>query len=257
MKKSILKSFSISGIIPRHGKPSALPGTVRYVGRERKEPVKLHIIDYSESDFSEKDIQSVSDSLPYRDAPSVTWLNVSGVHDENIIHSIGEIYNIHPLVLEDVANTTQRPKMEGHDNYLFVVIKMGYFSREMNEIVLEQVSLIVGRNFVISLQERDGDILEGLRERIRSSKGKIRRQGSDYLMYGIIDTIVDNYFSILEYVGEQIEGLEAELMQTARSGPAYKDLQAKAGACFHPQVDMADEGRCELNRAYRKRPCSS
>jgi len=117
--------------------------------------------------------------------------------------------------LEDVANTTQRPKVEEYDDYLFVIIKMVYFKEDAQEVVLEQVSLIVGKDYVISLQEKEGDILEGLRMRIRNSKGKIRKLGSDYLMYGILDTIVDYYFSVLEHIGEKIENMEGELMQSA------------------------------------------
>lgn len=215
MKKSVRRTFSISRIIPKSGKPSALPGTVKYVGKEREESVKLHIMDYNETDFTEKDIGSIPECLPLKEKQTVTWLNVTGVHDEHVIHDIGEIFSIHPLVLEDIANTTQRPKVEEHDDYLFAVIKMGYFSTLKNEIVLEQVSLLVGKDFVISLQEKEGDILEAVRERIRFSRGKIRKMGSDYLMYSIIDTVVDHYFSVLEFVGEQIEELETELMQSA------------------------------------------
>ncbi len=215
MKQSILKSISISRLIPKHGRPSSIPGTVKYVGKEREEPVKLHIMDYNEVDFTEKDIANISECLPYKESSSVTWLNVTGVHDENLIHEIGELFGIHPLVLEDIANTTQRPKLEEHDSYLFAIIKMGSFNKVMNELSLEQVSLLIGKGFVISLQEREGDILESLRDRIRTSKGKIRKLGSDYLMYSIIDTIIDNYFSILENVGEQIEGIEADLMRSS------------------------------------------
>ena len=195
MKRTFLKTFSISRLIPKIGKPSSLPGTVKYFGKEREVPVKLHILDYNATDFTEKDIVAIADCLPFKESPSVTWLNITGVHEENVIHEIGEIFKIHPLVLEDIANTTHRPKVEEYDNYLFAVIKMAYFNKEMGEIVLEQVSLLIGRDYVISLQEKEGDILEGLRERIRNSRGKIRKLGSDYLMYGIIDIIVDHYFS--------------------------------------------------------------
>ncbi|TFG58029.1 MAG: magnesium/cobalt transporter CorA, partial [Spirochaetales bacterium] len=146
---------------------------------------------------------------------TVTWLNITGVHEENIIHDLGRIFNIHPLVLEDIANTTQRPKMEEYDDYLFVVTKMAYFKEDTGEVILEQVSLLVGKDYVISLQEIQGDIFEGLRDRIRSSKGRIRRLGSDYLLYAVIDAIVDHYFSILEKLGEDIEGMEGELVKSS------------------------------------------
>jgi magnesium transporter len=215
MKKSILKTLKISRLIPKTGKPYSVPGTVEYVGKEREVPVKIHILDYNETDFTEKNLNTIAESIPFRESPSVTWLNITGVHDESIIQEVGEIFKIHPLVLEDIANTTQRPKVEDHDSFLFVVIKMAYSNIENGEIILEQLSMLVGKDFVISLQEKEGDILEGLRERIRNSKGRIRRLGSDYLMYGIIDTVVDHYFSVMEHIGEEIEGLEQQLMLSA------------------------------------------
>ncbi len=215
MKSSLLKTFGISKLLPKTGKPASTPGTIKYLGKKREAPVKMHILDYNETNFTEKEISSIAESLPFKESPSVTWLNITGVHDEKIIHEIGEKFNIHPLVLEDIANTTQRPKIEEYDNYLFVIVKMAYFKEETKEIVFEQVSIIIGKDYLISLQEKEGDILEGLRERIRNSKGKIRKLGSDYLLYGIIDAIVDHYFSVLEYIGEEIENMEGGLMKSA------------------------------------------
>ena len=215
MKKSFLKTFGITRLIPKTAKPFSIPGTVTYVGKERVVPVKFHILDYNETDYAEKDLVSIADGLPFKESPSVTWINITGVHDENIIHEIGETFNIHPLVLEDIANTTHRPKVEEYDDYLFVIIKMAYYNAVTSEVVMEQVSLLVGRNYVISLQEKEGDILDSLRERIRNNKGKIRRLGSDYLMYGIMDTVVDHYFSVLEHIGEEIEEMEEQLMHSA------------------------------------------
>lgn len=214
MKKSFLKNSGISKSLPRTGKRVSSPGTIKSAGKKRGAPVKLHILDYNETDLTEKDLKSVAESLPFKDSPTVTWLNITGVHDENIIHEIGENFKIHPLVLEDITNTTQRPKMEEHDDYLFVIIKMAYLD-EKSEVALEQLGLLVGKDYVISLQEKEGDVLEGLRDRIRNNKGKIRKLGSDYLMHGIIDAVVDHYFSVLERIGEEIEDLEEELMQSA------------------------------------------
>jgi len=215
LKQSFLKTFNISRRIPKIGKPASVPGTIKYVGKKREVPIKLHILDYNETDSTEKDLGTIAESLPFKESPTVTWLNINGVHDEKVIHKIGEIFKIHPLVLEDIANTTQRPKVEEYDNYLFVIIKMCYFNEESGEVVIEQVSLLIGRDYVISLQEKEGDILQGLRERIRNSKGKIHKLGSDYLMYGIMDAVVDNYFSVLERISEEIERLEEQLMQSA------------------------------------------
>jgi len=215
MKRTLSKTLLIRKLLPRIGKIASVPGTDRYVGEKPRTNVKLHILDYNELDFTEKDISSIEESLPFKESPTVTWLNISGVHDERIINELEDKFKIHPLVLEDITNTTQRPKIEEYDDYLYVVLKMAYFNDEHAGIDLEQVSMIVGKDYVITLQEKEGDILEGLRERIRNSKSRVRKLGSDYLMYGILDAIVDHYFTLLEDIGEQIEELELKLMQNA------------------------------------------
>ena len=215
MKKPFSKPVWINKLLPRIGKIASIPGTVSYIGVKREAGIKLHILDYNEQDFTEKELTSVEESLPFKESPTVTWLNITGVHDEKIINEVGNKFNIHPLVLEDIANTTHRPKIEEYDDHLFIILKMAYFNNETSDFNMEQVSLIVGKDYVISLQEKEGDILEGLRDRIRNSKGKIRRLGSDYLMYGIIDAVVDHYFTVLENISEQIEGLELKLMENA------------------------------------------
>jgi magnesium transporter len=232
MKNKIFKTFGISKLLPRTGKIGDSPGTVQYLGKIRKAPVRIHVMDYNELELTDTEIETVGEAMPYRDSPNITWLNITGVHNEAIIHDIGETFNIHPLVLEDIANTTQRPKVEEYENYLFVIIKMVYFNEESHEVTIEQVSLIVGKNYVISMQEKEGDVLEGLRYRIRSSKGKIRKFGSDYLMYGIIDAVVDNYFKVLEQIGEDIEGTESSLMQNDSKLVLNKIYQLKQELLF-------------------------
>ncbi|MBU1056422.1 MAG: magnesium/cobalt transporter CorA [Proteobacteria bacterium] len=215
MTKFILKSFGISKLLPKTSKPASAPGTVTYIGEKQEQPVKLHMIDYNETNFTEKNLENLAECLPFKESPTVTWLNYTGVHNIQNINEVGEIFQAHPLVLSDIANTTQRPKVEEYDKYLFVVIKMCYFKKNTDEVYMEQVSLLLGKDYIISFQENDTDVLEGLRERIRNGKGKVRKLGSDYLMYCIIDTIVDNYFSVLENVGGKIELLEEELMLNA------------------------------------------
>ncbi len=215
MTKLFLKTSGMSKLLPKTSKPASAPGTVSYIGKEREVPVKLHVIDYNETEFTEKELKTLTDGLVYKDRPSITWFNFTGVHDEKIIHEIGDKFNIHPLVLEDIANTTHRPKVEEYDNYIFVIFKMVCFNEKTHEIFLDQVSLLIGKDYVISFQENNTDVLEGLRERIRNGKGKIRRFGSDYLMYCIMDSIIDHYFSVLESIGEEIELLEKELMLNA------------------------------------------
>jgi magnesium transporter len=215
MNEKLLKSLRISRHLPRMGKIATIPGTINYVGIKREAPVKLHILDYNERDLTEEYVSTVEDCLPFKESPTVTWLDISGVHDENIINELGGKFNIHPLVLEDIANTAHRPKVEEYEDYLFVIVKMAYFNPETAQVNFEQVSLILGKDYVISLQEREGDVLEELRERIRNSKGKVRRLGSDYLMYCILDAIVDSYYKVLESLGGQMEEMELGLLKNA------------------------------------------
>lgn len=231
-KKKILKTIGITQLLPRIHKPESSPGTVKYIGKERAVPVSLNLIHYNEGDFTEEKVQSVKDCTPFLEREGVTWLNINGVHDEGIIRDLGSMFKIHPLVLEDVANTTHHPKMEEYEDLLFAILKMAYFNPETGEIGVEQVSLLLGEGYVISLQEMEGDILEGLRDRIRYSRGKIRRMGSDYLMYGIIDALVDNYFTVLGHIGAEIEKMEDALILKANQELLIKIYRFKRELAF-------------------------
>ena len=138
----------------------------------------MSIIDYDATNLSEKEAKKIEECFPFKDTPTVTWLNIDGLHDVEIIDKIGNHYDIHPLVLEDILNTGQRPKIEVFDDYIFIVIKMLTFDEKEFKITSEQVSIILGKNFVISFQEQPGDIFDSLRERIRKGKGRIRKMNS-------------------------------------------------------------------------------
>jgi len=194
-----------------HQKVGLPPGTLVHTGDQKVEKARINIIDYDEARIEEKEVETVEECFPFRDSPSVTWINIDGVHDLELVGKIGEYFNIHPLTLEDIVNTGQRPKLEDFENHIFIVLKMLYCEPVKDEVEAEQVSLIVGSNFVISFQERVGDVFNPVRERIRKGKGRIRRAGADYLAYALIDSIVDNYFVILEQLGEGIEDVEQEL----------------------------------------------
>lgn len=212
MKIPFYKKISLSKLLPKNTTHSSSPGTIKYIWKKRSSKVKMDIINYNETNFSEKKISKIEDSILLKDDKSITWLNVMGVHNEALIHEIGEKYNIHPLVLEDITNTTKRPKIEEYDDYLYIIVKMIYFSKKTKEVEVEQVSLIVGSNYVITFHEKESDILDWVKNRLRTFKGKIRKLWSDYLMYAIIDSIVDQYFYVIEQISENIEGLEEELM---------------------------------------------
>ena len=199
--------------IKRFSKTRGLPpGALVHVGEKKTEKVKITVIDYSLGKFQEKEVKKVEDCFSFKRKPTVTWINVDGLHQIDVIEKLGSCYEIHPLVLEDILNTDQRPKMEDFEKYFFIVLKMLYTDEKTHEIHSEQVSLILGNNFVISFQESIGDVFDAVRERIRNSKGRIRKMGVDYLAYILIDAIVDNYFVILEKIGEKIEGIENEIV---------------------------------------------
>jgi magnesium transporter len=175
--------------------------------------VKITIIDYDEEKFQEKEVETIDEVFPFSDKSTATWINLDGIHQVDNIEKIGKHFKIHPLVLEDIMNTGQRPKMEDFNNYLFLVLKMLSYDEEENETKIEQVSLILSSNYVISFQESEGDVFEPIRERIRTDRGRIRKMGVDYLAYSLIDAIVDNYFMVLEKIGEKIEDIEDELVK--------------------------------------------
>jgi len=201
-------------LIKKRSKKAGLPpGTLVHIGEKKVGEPKITLIDYDEANFQESEVKAAEECFAFREKPTVTWINVEGVHQVEAIEKLGNCYGFHPLVLEDILNTDQRPKMEIYGDYIYIVLKMLYESDPKRLVETEQVSLILGSNFVISFQEgTEGDVFDPVRERIRSGKGFIRKMGSDYLAYSLIDMIVDNYFIILERLGERIELLEEELV---------------------------------------------
>ncbi len=211
----------MSRIIKKTSKKAGLaPGTLVHIGDKKADRVRLRLIDYDADHLLETDLKSAEECLKIKGSPTVSWINVDGLHDINVIEQIGKNFSIHPLILEDIVHTGQRPKLEVFDEFLFIVVKMLSYGRNQ-EINAEQLSLIVGPNLVISFQEKEGDVFKGVRERIRKGKGRIRKMGSDYLCYALLDAIVDNYFEALEGLGEEIEELEEELV----TDPTHSTLQ--------------------------------
>jgi magnesium transporter len=207
------------GLIKKSAKKKGLaPGTLIYVGEQKAEPVRIMLIDYNEKEFQEKEIDKIEECFPFKDKPTVTWININGLQDIEIIEKIGKHFGLHPLVLEDILNTGQRPKMEDFEKYIFIVVKMIYFDDKENETKAEQVSFIMGTNFVISFQEKPGDVFNTVRARIRKAKGRIRKAGADYLLYSLLDAIIDSYFSILEKIGDKIEDLEEMVVAEPKPG---------------------------------------
>jgi magnesium transporter len=202
-------------------KPGLAPGTLVHVGEKKVEKVRIRMIDYDEASLEERELKTVDECVPYKDKPTVTWINIDGLHDVGVIEKIGINFGLHPLVLEDIVHTEQRPKMEDFENYIFIVTKMLSYDEEENQIRKEQFSLVLGQNYIITFQERVGDAFELVRDRIRKGKGRIRKRGPDYLAYALIDAVVDHYFLLLEKLGEKVESLEKELI----ANPSPETLQ--------------------------------
>jgi magnesium transporter len=189
------------------------PGSLVHVGTHHTVESRIRILDYDEQKVHEKKEALLEECVPFRDTDSVTWIDIEGLQDLGLLERLGNSYGLHPLILEDILNTDQRAKSDDMENYIYIVLKMLDFDPVSMEIVSEQVSIVFGRNFVISIQEgREGDLFEPLRERIRNGKGRIRKMGPDYLAYSLLDTIIDHYFIILEKFAERIETLEENLV---------------------------------------------
>jgi len=211
MKARIIKQASQTFGLP--------PGTLVHIGTKKQRPPRITIIDYDQNTLQEKEIKSLEECFPFRDSPTVTWINVDGIHDTQLIERIDEHFGIHPLALEDIVNTTQRPKTDEFENNILITLKMLYLDPKGDDIISEHVSLVVGSNYVISFQETEGyDVFNTIRERLRNNKGRVRRMGSDYLAYCLIDCIVDSYFFILEKIDDEIVKLEEEVSSDVRRG---------------------------------------
>ena len=192
------------------------PGTLVHIGEKKAETTKFSLINYDQKQLQERELATIDESFPYKDTPPVTWINIDGLHEIDIIEKIGHHFGIHPLTLEDIVNTGQRPKAEDYDDYIFIVFKMLFYDDANTHITSEQVSLILGSHYLISFQEKEGDVFNFVRERIRKAKGRIRKSGPDYLTYALIDATVDHYFFILEKVGEKLEQIEEELLENPK-----------------------------------------
>lgn len=206
------------------------PGSLVLVGEKKQYDVEIRIIDYDQEKLEEKEAAEVEDCYPYKEKSTATWINVDGIHDLEIIEKLGKHFDFSPLVLEDIVNTDHRPKLELFDDYLFVVLKTLHYDREIDEVKGNQISIILGQNFVLSFQENKSELLDPLLSRIRKGKGRLRKMGSDYLAYALIDTVVDNYFLVLEKIGDRLEELENELI----SDPTEKTL----GLIYHLKKEM-------------------
>jgi magnesium transporter len=175
---------------------------------------EISFIYYDPTHLEERKISTLEECFHYKEKEGVIWINIDGVKNVEVMEKLGEIFHLHPLLLEDIAAGGQRPKLDDYEDHLFIIVKMLRYDEEKKEIDIEQVSFVLGKNYVLSFQEEGkvGDVFNPNRERLRMNKGKIRKSGPDYLIYSLVDTIVDNYFYILENLGERLEDMEIQLI---------------------------------------------
>lgn len=195
------------------GKKTGLPpGSLLYTGESRVENVTLGVLDYNATALQDFAPATADELLPFKTSPTVTWIHVTGLHDIQLIEQIGQQFQIHPLVLEDILETNHRPKLEDYSDYLYIVLRSFAQGSGSAGLDSEQISLVLGENYVLTFQEHNTGFFEPIRQRLRDGKGRIRSLGADYLAYTLVDTVVDHYFAVLETLGETIEDLEDALV---------------------------------------------
>ena len=215
----------MSKMISRRSRKAGLPpGTPVHIGQQTAEPTRISVLSYDEQNVTQTQPVLASECEVFRQSPLTSWIMVQGLRDIDALETLGRCFGMHPLVLEDIVNTDQRPKLEDYGDYLYMVLKMLTYREATHEVASEQLSLVLGPNFLICFMERESELFEPLRQRLGESRGRIRKMGADYIAYSVIDTVVDNYFSVLEKVGEQVETLEEELVSNPRRG-IMRDIQ--------------------------------
>lgn len=200
------------------------PGTVTYVGRKEKAETSLEVIDYNADHFERYVSKTPEDAFKFEEENRVTWINIDGLSNTSEIEKLGKYYELHPLIIEDIVNTNQRPKIDEYKEYYFIVAKMLYHKPD-GTLENEHISIVLGKNYVLTFQEADGDVFDGVRERLSTAKGRIRSRGADYLVFALLDAIVDHYFIVVEEMSDKIEALEEQLFQRQPSDDMTFEIQ--------------------------------
>ncbi|MGQ0811097.1 MAG: magnesium/cobalt transporter CorA [Nitrospiraceae bacterium] len=212
-------------LVQKRSKKAGLPpGTLVHIGERKAGEVTIRVFEYDETRCNERKIAG-PDELALAPEPTVTWVDIGGLHRVDLVEALGKQFNLHPLLLEDITNTDQRPKLDDYDTYGYIVLKMLRVGPRREDIEVEQVSLVFGRQFILSFQENGGDVFQPIRERLRTGKGRIRQGGADYLLYSLVDAIVDHYFAVLETLGERIESLQDAVVESPKPATLH-DIHA-------------------------------
>ncbi len=215
----------MSKLIKRSSKKAGLPpGTLVHNGEKKTEKTRVAVVEYDGQGFQEKELRTFETCYFFPPGPSITWVNVVGIQQVEVLEKLGSCFVVHPLALEDILNTEQRPKVEDYGEDLFIVVKLISYNEKKDEVEAEQISLILRPNALLSFQEKEGDDFAAVKERLRGGKGRLRKMGADYLAYTLLDIVVDQYFIVLEKLGERIEILEGKLL-TDPNTPTLQKIQ--------------------------------
>jgi magnesium transporter len=220
----LLNKISPINIAKKKSKQSEIvgkaPGSLIYTGTQKDIQVTMSVIRYNTEEYNKFKIDDVSQASSEKQTEQVSWININGIHDTKIVESIGKDFGLHSLLLEDILNIEQRPKIEQYDKNIVVFFKMLYLTE--GELEIEPISIVLGPNYLISFQEREGDIFDNVRGRIENSNGRIRNRGADYLLFALMDAVIDNYFIVMEEIAERLENLEDRLFEDSNEELLYQ-----------------------------------
>ncbi len=208
------------------------PGTLVHIGDKKTEKTRILVIEYDEKRYNICDTESIAECRSPIENPTVRWIDIVGIDRVDAVAETGSLYDLHPLVMEDILNTSQRPKLDDWGEYIFLVLKALHYDEDRDEITAEQVSLVLKSDTVITFQEMAGDDFLPVIDRIINDRSRIRKLGADFLVHAIIDSIVDNYFGILERLGDRIEALEDELLSDPKRETIHKIHALKRETIF-------------------------
>lgn len=193
-------------------KNGSLPDNSVYIGEEQVQRTTITEITYDEQSVKISDIINIQDIIQQKDKFSITWIDISGLSDTNMISQIGKIYGLHPLTIEDILNTEQRPKLDVFDSYIFIILRIHFYDNKTNILNYNQINLILGHNFVITIQERLSPVFNSIKDSLQNPQNLIHKKGPDYLVHALLDVSVDTYYQILEAIGDVIEKVEEKVI---------------------------------------------
>lgn len=238
-----------TGEIPRNIKAGLGPDMLVHIGDRRDTPVNLRLIRYNSKELHETVLADYNTADIALTENLVTWIDIDGIHDGSIVAEIGKQIGIHMLVLEDIMNSTSRPKVEFFDDYTFITLKMLELDKTSNNLEVEQLSLVIGQSYLLMFQEKQGDFFDPIRERIRTAKGKVRSKDAYYLAYLILDTVVDNYITVSDQLSTQIESLEEHVLRRPNEFTLHRILRLRKELLdFKRSIDPLKEAINTMSR---------